>query len=137
MIGRARYLLESIGPELRQYIVVRLPAAKVLGGARGRAKAFRPQSVVNISAMSFGSLSGNAVAALNRGAALAVEEAGRLRALLEAIEAAGVPPAGEAAAGGEVGPEATEVGPDRRHLGYGPPGGATGRAGAPSRLIPV
>ena len=34
-----------------------LPAAKILGGARGRAKAFRPGSVVNISAMSFGSLS--------------------------------------------------------------------------------
>jgi glutamate synthase domain-containing protein 2 len=33
--------------------------------------AFRPQSVVNISAMSFGSLSGNAVEALNRGAVLA------------------------------------------------------------------
>ncbi|MFF3865803.1 glutamate synthase-related protein [Micromonospora sp. NPDC001898] len=135
VIGRARYLLESIGPELRQYIVagnneerpftrdqrrwvyasakqennyfgfgtdndieytagypiikhrtfgrtvppssptaghdVRLPCAKVLGAARGRARAFRPESVVNVSGMSFGSLSGNAVAALNRGAALA------------------------------------------------------------------
>ncbi|MFG1888731.1 glutamate synthase-related protein [Micromonospora sp. NPDC049051] len=135
VLGRARYLLESIGPELRQYIVagnneerpftrdqrrwvyasakqqnnyfgfgtdndieftpgypivkhrtfgravppsapgaghdVRLPCAKVLGAARGRARAFRPESVVNISAMSFGSLSGNAVEALNRGAALA------------------------------------------------------------------
>ncbi|MFC8616752.1 FMN-binding glutamate synthase family protein [Micromonospora purpureochromogenes] len=135
VIGRARYLLESIGPELRQYIVagnneerpftrdqrrwiyasakqennyfgfgtdndieytpgypiikhrtfgravppsaptaghdVRLPAAKVLGGARGRARAFRPESIVNISGMSFGSLSGNAVTALNKGAALA------------------------------------------------------------------
>ncbi|TDC75809.1 hypothetical protein E1193_24930 [Micromonospora sp. KC606] len=40
---------------------------------------------------------------------LAAEEAGRLRALLEAIEAAAVPPAGGAAAGGEVTPEATEV----------------------------
>ena len=50
---------------------VPLPAAKVLGGARGRARAFRPNSVVNISAMSFGSLSGAAVEALNRGAALA------------------------------------------------------------------
>ncbi|MEV0155174.1 FMN-binding glutamate synthase family protein [Micromonospora sp. NPDC050686] len=135
VLGRARYLLESIGPELRQYIVaandeerpftrdqrrwvyasakqennyfgfgtdndieysagypiikhrtfgravppsaptagqeVRLPCAKVLGGARGRARAFRPESVVNISGMSFGSLSGRAVEALNRGAALA------------------------------------------------------------------
>ena len=48
-----------------------LPAAKVLGGARGRARAFRPASVVNLSAMSFGSLSGAAVTALNQGAALA------------------------------------------------------------------
>ncbi len=48
-----------------------LPCAKVLGGARGRRKAFRPASVVNISAMSFGSLSASAVRALNRGAALA------------------------------------------------------------------
>ncbi|MEU8298673.1 FMN-binding glutamate synthase family protein [Micromonospora sp. NPDC048909] len=135
VLGRARYLLEAIGPELRQYIVagnneerpftrdqrrwvyasakqqnnyfgfgtdndiehtpgypiikhrtfgravppsapgagqeVRLPSAKVLGEARGRARAFRPQSVVNISGMSFGSLSGNAIEALNRGAALA------------------------------------------------------------------
>ncbi|HHX84090.1 MAG TPA: FMN-binding glutamate synthase family protein [Actinomycetales bacterium] len=48
-----------------------LPPAKVLGGARGRARAFRPESLVNISAMSFGSLSAPAVEALNRGAALA------------------------------------------------------------------
>ncbi|MEU3708539.1 FMN-binding glutamate synthase family protein [Streptomyces catenulae] len=132
VIGHARYLLETIGPELRQYIVtsndeerpfsrdqrtwiyasskgennyfgfgtdndvehmqghayvkqrtfagalpdlhdpqVPLPSAKVLGGPRGRAKAFRPASVVNISAMSFGSLSGAAITALNEGAGLA------------------------------------------------------------------
>jgi glutamate synthase domain-containing protein 2 len=135
LLGHARYLIEAIGPELRQYVVagdneerpftrdqrrwvyasskgennyfgfgtdndieytagypiithrtfaravppsaphaghdVVLPCAKVLGGARGRRGAFRPQSVVNISAMSFGSLSGPAVEALNRGAALA------------------------------------------------------------------
>ena len=135
VIGRARFLLESIGPELRQYLVasnneerpftrdqrrwvyasskgennyfgfgtdndieytagypvikhktfgravppsspaaghdVDLPCAKVLGQARGRAAAFRPASVVNISAMSYGSLSGAAIEALNRGAALA------------------------------------------------------------------
>ncbi|WP_336027326.1 FMN-binding glutamate synthase family protein [Geodermatophilus sp. FMUSA9-8] len=135
VLGHARYLLESIGPELRQYLVagnneerpftrdqrrwvyasakgennyfgfgtdndleytagypvinhrtfgravppshpasaadVALPSAKVLGGPRGRARAFRPASVVNVSAMSFGSLSGAAVEALNRGAALA------------------------------------------------------------------
>ncbi|MFI6960383.1 FMN-binding glutamate synthase family protein [Streptomyces sp. NPDC050255] len=132
VVGHARYLLETIGPELRQYVVTSneeerpfsrdqrtwiyasakeennyfgfgtdvdvehvqghayvkqrtfagalpdlhdpqspLPSAKVLGGPRGRAKAFRPASVVNISAMSFGSLSGPAVTALNKGAALA------------------------------------------------------------------
>jgi glutamate synthase domain-containing protein 2 len=48
-----------------------LPCAKVLGAARERRHAFRPDSVVNIAAMSFGALSGNAVEALNRGAALA------------------------------------------------------------------
>jgi glutamate synthase domain-containing protein 2 len=48
-----------------------LPAAKVLGGARGRAKAFRPASLANISAMSFGSLSAAAITSLNRGAAMA------------------------------------------------------------------
>src|SRR4051795_7099339 len=135
LIGHARYLLEDVGPELRQYLVagnneerpftrdqrrwvyasakkennyfgfgtdndleytsgypvinhrnfgaavppstpeagheVQLPCAKVLGGARGRARAFRPASVVNVSAMSFGSLSGAAIRALNEGAALA------------------------------------------------------------------
>jgi glutamate synthase domain-containing protein 2 len=45
-----------------------LPSGKVLGGARGRREAFRPDSVVNLSAMSFGSLSGPAIEALNRGA---------------------------------------------------------------------
>lgn len=49
----------------------RLPAAKILGGYRKRAKAFRPESVVNISGMSFGSLSSSAVEAMNRGAQIA------------------------------------------------------------------
>jgi glutamate synthase domain-containing protein 2 len=135
VLGHARYLVESIGPELRQYLVagnneerpftrdqrrwvyasakgqnnyfgfgtdndleftagypvinhrtfgsavpttdvhagqgVALPSAKVLGAARRRAHAFRPSSVVNISAMSYGSLSAQATEALNRGAALA------------------------------------------------------------------
>jgi glutamate synthase (ferredoxin) len=134
VVGHARFWLESIGPELRQYIVAGndeerpfsrdqrrwvyasaklennyfgfgtdndlehsdnnvivhhrtfgatvathghpeqnawLPCAKVLGRARGRRRAFRPDSVVNISGMSFGSLSGNAIEALNRGAQLA------------------------------------------------------------------
>ena len=48
-----------------------IACAKVLGSHRQRKKAFRPESVVNISAMSFGSLSSRAVEALNRGAAIA------------------------------------------------------------------
>ncbi|HMM46157.1 MAG TPA: FMN-binding glutamate synthase family protein [Candidatus Macondimonas sp.] len=48
-----------------------LPAGKILGAARGRRQAFRPASIVNISGMSFGALSGVAVEALNRGAHLA------------------------------------------------------------------
>jgi len=136
VIGHFRYLLESVGPELRQYIVTdnneerpfsrdqrrwvyasskhannyfgfgtdndlerpsnhlivkqamfplpiyysgdpgfdskfSLPCAKVLGGKRGRRLAFRPTSVVNVSAMSFGSLSAPAIEALNRGAKIA------------------------------------------------------------------
>jgi len=132
IIGHFRYILETIGPELRQYIVTSnneerpftrdqrtwvyasakkqnnytgfgtdndqertpnyliikhdtlgkpddghddesypLPSAKVLGGPRGRRHAFRPASVVNVSAMSFGSLSSAAVEALNRGSAIA------------------------------------------------------------------
>jgi len=136
IIGHFRYLLESVGPELRQYIVTNnneerpfsrdqrrwvyasskrentyfafgsdnemeltpnylvikhqafpvnnphpgdpdydpqhvIPCAKILGASRGRAKAFRPSSVVNLSGMSFGSLSGPAVEALNRGAQIA------------------------------------------------------------------
>jgi glutamate synthase domain-containing protein 2 len=48
-----------------------VPCAKILGETRGRAKAFRPESVVNVSAMSFGSLSSAAVTAINRGCKIA------------------------------------------------------------------
>jgi len=44
-----------------------LPCHKVLGATRERKHAFRPSSIVNVSAMSYGSLSGPAVEALNRG----------------------------------------------------------------------
>jgi glutamate synthase domain-containing protein 2 len=136
VVGHLRYLLEALGPELRQYIVTnnneerpfsrdqrrwvyasakgennyfgfgsdndmelqssyliikhetfplptyhagdpefdptyRIPCAKVLGAARRRPRAFRPDSVINISGMSFGSLSGPAVEALNRGTKIA------------------------------------------------------------------
>ncbi|HZV74817.1 MAG TPA: FMN-binding glutamate synthase family protein [Conexibacter sp.] len=48
-----------------------IPAGKVLGGARGRRHAFRPPSLVNVSGMSFGALSGPAVQALNDGCRIA------------------------------------------------------------------
>ncbi|MBT3595081.1 MAG: FMN-binding glutamate synthase family protein [Verrucomicrobia bacterium] len=130
IVGHFRYILEAIGPELRQYIVTDndeerpfsrdqrrwvyatskkqndyfgfgtdndleqtpnyifikhspfplnrpasspdypIPCAKVLGQHRGRKNAFRMPSVVNVSAMSFGSLSSAAVEAINRGCAL-------------------------------------------------------------------
>jgi glutamate synthase domain-containing protein 2 len=131
IIGRLRYALEWMGPELRQYIVTDndeerpfsrdqrrwvyatakqqnqyfgfgtdnkmdspqypiirhaafpyqppqasnddhpLPSAKIVGEWRDRTGAFRPRSIVGISAMSFGSLSGPAIEALNKGAAMA------------------------------------------------------------------
>lgn len=48
-----------------------IPCAKILGESHGRAKAWRPKSIINISAMSFGSLSANAIQALNHGARMA------------------------------------------------------------------
>lgn len=134
VVGHFRYLLESIGPELRQYIltsndeerpfsrderrwiytsakgldnsfgfgsdnaqehipgylIIRhsafpleplpgeprvassdftVPCAKVLGASHGRKGAFRPSSIVNVSGMSFGALSGRAIEAMDRGAA--------------------------------------------------------------------
>lgn len=136
IIGHLRFLLEAVGPELRQYIVTdnneerpfsrderrwvystakkqnayfgfgtdndldesrnytifkqatfpleapnddanqpdperSLPCAKVLGASHSRRFAFRPRSIVNVSGMSFGSLSGAAVEALDRGCAMA------------------------------------------------------------------
>ena len=47
-----------------------LPCAKVIGLSKGRKKPFRPYSVVNISAMSYGSLSQQAQSSLNQGAAM-------------------------------------------------------------------
>jgi len=49
----------------------RVPCARVLGGYRKRRKAFRPQSIVNTSAMSYGALSSAAVEAINRGVQIA------------------------------------------------------------------
>lgn len=47
-----------------------LPCAKVMGEWRDRAKKFRPESAVYVSAMSYGSLSARAVEAINRGCAI-------------------------------------------------------------------
>lgn len=46
-----------------------LPCAKVIGAYNKRNKPYRPASVINISAMSFGSLSAAAVEAMNKGVA--------------------------------------------------------------------
>ncbi len=48
-----------------------VPCAKVWGAGHNRAKAFRPDSIVYVSAMSYGALSGRAIEALNAGAAAA------------------------------------------------------------------
>lgn len=44
-----------------------LPCAKVMGLANGRKRPYRPASILNVSAMSFGSLSSTAVQSLNQG----------------------------------------------------------------------
>ena len=44
-----------------------IPCAKVMGKYNNRKRPFRPASVINISAMSFGSLSAKAVESLNKG----------------------------------------------------------------------
>ena len=46
----------------------RIPCAKVMGAYNRRKRPYRPASIINISAMSFGSLSAAAVSALNEGA---------------------------------------------------------------------
>lgn len=45
-----------------------LPCAKVMGAYNKRKRPYRPASIINISAMSFGSLSAAAISALNEGA---------------------------------------------------------------------
>ena len=46
-----------------------LPSAKVIGLPHNRRKPYRPKQVINISGMSFGSLSARAIESLNKGAA--------------------------------------------------------------------
>ncbi|HEX5340208.1 MAG TPA: FMN-binding glutamate synthase family protein [Gammaproteobacteria bacterium] len=48
-----------------------VPCLKIMGASHGRKRPYRPNSVVNISAMSFGALGKNAISALNLGAQLA------------------------------------------------------------------
>ncbi len=48
-----------------------VPCAKVMGQYNQRRKSYRPASVINVSAMSFGSLSAAAVEAMNMGVAIA------------------------------------------------------------------
>ena len=48
-----------------------LPCAKVMGEFNKRKKPFRPASIINVSAMSFGSLSAKAVESMNKGIKLA------------------------------------------------------------------
>jgi len=59
-------------PEAKAHIVGKdpscIPSLKVIGDWRKRKFPYRPYSIINISAMSFGSLGKNAVMALNRGA---------------------------------------------------------------------
>ena len=45
-----------------------VPCLKVMGEHHGRRRPYRPESIVNISAMSFGSLGSRAVSSLNKGA---------------------------------------------------------------------
>jgi len=134
IVGHLRYLLESIGPEMRQYFVANnreelpfnriergwiyasakkennyegfgtdrdifahqhifinnammpykvedhhpsasdksfIPCAKVMGEYNNRKRPYRPASIINVSAMSFGSLSAKAIDSLNRGVKIA------------------------------------------------------------------
>lgn len=48
-----------------------LPCAKVMGAFNKRKKPYRPASIINVSAMSFGSLSAKALESLNKGAKMA------------------------------------------------------------------
>jgi glutamate synthase (ferredoxin) len=48
-----------------------VPSARTLGETHTRAKAWKPASIINVSAMSYGALGAHAIEALNRGAKLA------------------------------------------------------------------
>lgn len=63
------YKLESGHPNAIDHCF--LPCAKVIGAYNNRRKPYRPASVINVSAMSYGSLSAKAVESLNKGVKLA------------------------------------------------------------------
>ena len=72
IVKQTSFPVHDIQPDDPKYDpLYRIPAAKILGGPRERKHAFRPESIVNISAMSYGSLSAAAVEAMNRGAMIA------------------------------------------------------------------
>ena len=48
-----------------------LPCAKIIGAYHNRKRPYRPASIINVSAMSFGSLSAKAVESLNKGVQIA------------------------------------------------------------------
>jgi len=48
-----------------------IPCAKIIGAHNNRKKPYRPASVINVSAMSFGSLSAKAIESLNKGVKIA------------------------------------------------------------------
>lgn len=60
------YKLTADHPNVEDKYLV--PCAKIIGGYNNRKRPYRPYSVINISAMSYGSLSKNAVEAMNKGA---------------------------------------------------------------------
>jgi len=72
IVKQSTFPIHDIQPEDPRYDpYYRIPVAKILGGPRNRKLAFRPDSIINISAMSYGSLSAPAVQAINRGCAIA------------------------------------------------------------------
>ena len=72
VIRHAAFPLTSPAPGQKGYDPnYSCPSAKILGGHRNRKLAFRPSSIINTSAMSYGSLSSAAVQSMNRGVKIA------------------------------------------------------------------
>ncbi|MEL7498084.1 MAG: FMN-binding glutamate synthase family protein [Planctomycetota bacterium] len=72
IIKHSAFPINDLSPDDPNYDpLFTLPSARLIGKTRCRQKPHRPSSVINISAMSFGSLSAPAVEAINRGSKLA------------------------------------------------------------------